>query len=208
MSTTTKLYWTDAYLRTAQTTIAETVDEGVVLDATIFCVRGGGQPGDTGTLNGQPVTDTRMVGERLVHFVDDPGALRPGDDADAELDWERRNALMRHHSLLHVVHLAVQATADAPTPLGSEITTERARIEYATSDIDVPAVVAIVDEIVASDLTAITTIVNGQRTWSLPGWPPIPCGGTHVAGTAEIGAFELRTKSAGRRGTRLYAACV
>ena len=40
----------DSYLHTAEGAVTEWIDDGIVLDRTVFYPRGGGQPGDTGTL--------------------------------------------------------------------------------------------------------------------------------------------------------------
>ena len=117
---------------------------------------------------------------------------------------------MRHHSLLHLVHLVVLHQLGHVRDLGSEVGTARARIEYShPGDFDIEKIATAVLDLIASDLPATTaTHSDGGRVWSIPGWPEIPCGGTHVSHLAEIGDAAMRKKSAGRRGVRLYAAAV
>lgn len=99
---------TDAYLRTCDAVVTEVTNEGVVLDRTVFYARGGGQPGDTGTLRwdgGEArIVDTVKAREtgRYVHVLEDPSAApAPGTALTAEIDWDRRHTLMRTHTALH-----------------------------------------------------------------------------------------------------------
>jgi misacylated tRNA(Ala) deacylase len=107
---TDALYERDAYLTSCEAAVSAISDEGVVLDRTVFYARGGGQPGDTGTLRwagGQArVVDTfksRETGE-LVHALGAGSAvLEVGTAVVAELDWDRRHTLMRTHTALHAL---------------------------------------------------------------------------------------------------------
>ena len=68
------LFLRDAYQRTVDATVLEvrTDDEGrsgVVLDRTVFYYTGGGQPNDTGVINGQLVVDVRKVDDVVVHWL-------------------------------------------------------------------------------------------------------------------------------------------
>jgi misacylated tRNA(Ala) deacylase len=96
----------DAYLTTCEATVTAVTDEGVVLDRTVFYSRGGGQPGDAGTLRwdgGEArVTDTYRSREThaLVHQLQgDPP--RVGASVICEIDWDRRHTIMRTHTALH-----------------------------------------------------------------------------------------------------------
>jgi alanyl-tRNA synthetase len=78
---TVRLYYQDPYLQHFDATIIETREldgrSAVVLDATVFYPTGGGQPHDTGTLNGVPVVDVAMVEDgSQVHILDDASSTR------------------------------------------------------------------------------------------------------------------------------------
>jgi len=107
---TDDLFSRDAYLRTCDATVVAVRDDGVVLDRTVFYPRGGGQPGDSGTLRWDggecAVADTsksRDDGE-IVHAVD-PSTPAPtvGSRVTAEIDWDRRYQHMRTHTALHAL---------------------------------------------------------------------------------------------------------
>lgn len=102
----------DAYARSTPAVVIWTLDDGVELDRTVFYARGGGQPGDHGTLSWAggscAVTDTFTRDGRMVHGVDDmPGAiaagLSTGVAVEAAIDWQRRHLLMRTHTALHAL---------------------------------------------------------------------------------------------------------
>lgn len=100
----------DAYLRSCDAVVTDVRPDGVVLDRTVFYARGGGQPGDTGTLRwdgGEArVGDTVRSREdgAVVHVLElDGAAPPPGAAVAAAIDWERRHRLMRTHTALHAL---------------------------------------------------------------------------------------------------------
>src|SRR5215813_13025321 len=101
----------DAYLKTATARVVAMHERGIELDRTVFYPLGGGQQGDTGAClreNGERIViaDT-LKGEAIdsVVHVPAPGIphLEPGETLVLEIDWERRYALMRLHTALHVM---------------------------------------------------------------------------------------------------------
>ena len=102
---TRRYYYEDSHMREFSARVTECLPDGngfaVVLDGTAFFPEGGGQPGDTGWLNGIPVTDTREKNGRICHITELPFA--PGTPVEGVLNWERRFRLMQNHSGEHVV---------------------------------------------------------------------------------------------------------
>jgi misacylated tRNA(Ala) deacylase len=106
--TTDDLYSRDAYLATTDATVTEASEDGLVLDRTVFYPRGGGQPGDTGTIRWDGgdvrVADTVKRGADVLHVLEPnqqpPSAATP---VMAEVDWARRHRLMRTHTALHAL---------------------------------------------------------------------------------------------------------
>ena len=98
------LYLRDAYLRsfTARVVAVRADDAAVALDRSAFYPTGGGQPHDTGTLGDARVTDVRKDGDVVWHGLDGP-APAVGTGVAGEIDWDRRHALMRTHTALHVL---------------------------------------------------------------------------------------------------------
>ena len=134
--TTQLLFRDDAYLRTASARVVAVHEHGIEVDRTLFYPQGGGQVGDTGFMlreNGERirVVDTRKgdAFDRVLH-VPEPGLTWPalGEPLTLELDWERRHALMRLHTALHVMSCVVVAPVT-----GGNISPDKGRLDF---DID------------------------------------------------------------------------
>ncbi len=225
---TTRLYEQDAYRRSCDATVVAVGDGAVVLDQTVFYAAGGGQPGDTGRLvlaDGLELTivDTQKSDEGIRHIAAPEQALpRLGDAVTATIDWERRYRHMRMHTCLHLLCSLV----DAPVT-GGNLGAERGRLDF---DLPEPTVdkatltaglnrliatgVAVsVDSIADAELDARPELVRtlavapprgtgSVRLIDIAGVDVQPCGGTHVANVAEIGAVrvaKIEKKSAHNR---------
>jgi misacylated tRNA(Ala) deacylase len=133
--------------------------------------------------------------------------LSVGDTINLELDWERRYNMMRFHSCLHLLCSLI----DAPVTSGS-IQVDRARLDFDLKDpIDKDPITEALNELMErnipmssryitdSELDAQPELVrtmsvqpprNASGTIRLVEFAGVdlqPCGGTHVASTAEIG---------------------
>ena len=99
-----KRYYEDMNLRELDTEITEAgSDESgpwVFLRETIFYPEGGGEPGDTGTLNGVRVIGTVKSGQHVKHKLERP---IPAGPCAALLDWPRRRRFMQHHTAQHIL---------------------------------------------------------------------------------------------------------
>jgi misacylated tRNA(Ala) deacylase len=228
------LFRDDAYRTTASAHVVAVHERGIELDATIFYPQGGGQLGDTGVLtreNGDviAVTDTRKgeAPDSVVHVVAPGPALAVGDVVTQKIDWERRYALMRLHTALHVMSCVVVAPVT-----GGNIAPEKARLDF---DIDMSLLDAarieretnaLIERGIATETVWITDAemdarpelvktmsvqpprgAGRVRLLSIPGIDLQPCGGTHVANIAEIGGIRvLKIRSEGRRNRRVEIA--
>jgi misacylated tRNA(Ala) deacylase len=104
---TDRLELDDQSLRDWDAVVLDAGPEGIVLDRSAFYPGGGGQPPDQGVLLWQGVR-TRIAGVRktgdlvLIPVEGDP--LPPvGTAVRAAVEDERRTALMRTHSALHLL---------------------------------------------------------------------------------------------------------
>jgi misacylated tRNA(Ala) deacylase len=233
--TTELLFRDDAYLKTATARVVAVTERGIELDRTIFYPLGGGQPGDTGTLvreNGERIgiADTRKgVTPDVVLHIPAPGATPPvpGELLGIEIDWERRYALMRLHTALHVMSCVVVAPVS-----GGNIAPDKARLDFDIdmSLLDAQAIERGTNDLIArgidtrtvwitdADLDARPDLVKTMsvqpprgagrvRLLEIPGIDLQPCGGTHVANIGEIGAIRVvKIKNEGKRNKRVEIA--
>src|SRR3569623_96135 len=98
-----RLYYTDAYLRDFDARVVDRAIEGrtLYLDRTAFYPTSGGQPFDTGTLGGIPVTDVLDEGARIAHVLAAP--LPATDTVHGTIDWTRRFDHMQQHTGQHLL---------------------------------------------------------------------------------------------------------
>jgi len=100
------LYYQDAYLREFEAVVTAVSAEGIELDRTAFYPGGGGQPSDAGSLSAGgetwPIESVRTAEGRIWHRVAG-GPPRTGQVVQARLDWDRRYALMRTHTAMHIL---------------------------------------------------------------------------------------------------------
>ena len=211
---TERLFWVDPYLQEFTAIVTSIEGNAVVLDRTAFYANSGGQVGDTGTLNGVPVTDTRYIGDTdLAHFLQSTEQLAVGMQVVGKVDWERRYRIMRHHSAQHSVYLAFKEVQGAglSTVKGGEVGPDKARVDWSYyEDVDVERIQALLDDVIRED-RAIRLFPSEDdptyRYFELEGFEPVPCGGTHVRSTSEIGPVKIKRKSMGKQGVRLYVTC-
>lgn len=225
------LYLRDSYLREADAAVRSAGDNAVVLDRTVFYPGGGGQPADTGVLRWpggeRRVTEMRRDGETVWHVLD--GAPPPGGAAArAALDWDRRYAIMRHHSALHVLVGAVYRLFNARVT-GGAIYPDRARMDFSLEDLnkdrvaeieretnrvlaeDRPITVRFVtqEEFARSDLIRLARDLVPKdldriRVVEIEGYDAQADGGTHVGRTGEVGALRIvKTENKGKANRRL-----
>ena len=228
MAVTDLLYLTDAYLRSFTATVTSVDGNRVALDRTAFYPTGGGQPHDTGTLGGRRVTEVGKEGEQVWHTVEgDVPAV--GDTVEGEVDWDRRHALMRTHTALHVLCGVIwnewgkavtggnmeplSARMDFefdPLPEGFGQTVEDLvnRELVAARLIEVsflPRDVAVEDEdLIRTKVNMIPESVGEIRVVDIVGLDKQADGGTHVRTTDEVGRIRvLKTESKGKGNKRI-----
>jgi misacylated tRNA(Ala) deacylase len=231
---TERLFLDEPALKRTDATVVSSAPEGIVLDRTIFYARGGGQPGDVGTLwweGGETtIIDTvKGEGDAILHMPKQGAMLpAPGTVVSAEIDWDRRHKLMRMHTAMHLLCSVIKGAAVT----GGSVGEDRSRLDFdlpnppAKEDIeaglnalieaDHPVSIEWVDESVLDTDPALV------RTMSVK--PPRgtgrlrlmrigndvdlqPCGGTHVSRTGEIGPIQVvKIENKGKQNRRIIIA--
>lgn len=227
----TKLYIDEPYRRECTARVTDVRGNEVFLSDTVFYPEGGGQIGDTGWIGDSRVLDAQKVGGRPFGHADFPDLImiggevahtlaedtpRPvvGAEVEVRVDWDERYRNMRHHSAAHLgFWFATTARPDLYTK-GARIDGKTARFDFHTTTKitteEVEEWEHLANEAIKKDLEIRTVGVDGQheaRIWR-SGDMMIPCGGTHVRSTGEIGEVRLRRKSHGKSLQRLYITIV
>jgi misacylated tRNA(Ala) deacylase len=237
MPGTTRLYLTDDHCVEAEATVVAVAADALACDRTCFYPGGGGQPPDQGSmvLAGGAVVEivsARADPDGVVWHVGTPAPSPElvGHTVRLRVDSARRQALTRHHTVLHVLN-TVALREHGGWITGVQIGVEYSRIDLTLEELT-PAICAAlearVNEALAADraLRAYTIteaeflargdlrrtrqaeppVVDGRvRVVEIEGFDAQACGGTHVRTTAEIGRLSIfRTENKGRLNKRLY----
>src|SRR5690242_6990155 len=136
------IYHLDAYVKGFEARVVESGPDGIALDRTAFFPGGGGQPHDTGTLrwDGGSARVAAMKRGPVHVLADGDSAPTVGARVQGELDWERRHALMRAHTALHVLCGVIWRDYGAPVTGGSmDVGQARMDFELERMSGDLPA---------------------------------------------------------------------
>jgi alanyl-tRNA synthetase len=208
---TRRLYFEDAYQKEFEAAVVESLEldgkPAVVLDQTCFYPESGGQPADSGTLDGARVSDVREEGERLIHVLDRK-IIAPR--VKGAIDWKRRFDHMQQHSGQHILSQSFIEILDGETRsfhLGElSSTLEIGLKEIALGELD--RVEARANEVVFEDREIKTYFVPGDKISTVPlrrppqkeglirvveveGFDYSACGGTHCRRTGEVGLIKV-----------------
>ena len=222
------LHLRDAYLTRMDATVVAVDGNRVALDRTVFYPTGGGQPHDTGTLAGAPVTDVRKEGELVWHTLEGP-LPEAGQRVRGEIDWHRRHQLMRTHTALHVLCGVIWNAWGTPVtggnmePLSARMDFEfdplppgfgtkieeqvNAELELARPIVIsfVPRAEAVLDaDLIRTKVSLIPESVPEIRVVEIEGLDKQADGGTHVRRTDEVGRIVvMKTESKGKANKRI-----
>ncbi|MEJ5370041.1 MAG: alanyl-tRNA editing protein [Bryobacteraceae bacterium] len=221
---TERLYYHDSYLTEFDAHLLEASDGGtrVLLDRTAFYPASGGQPFDTGTLNGVRVTAVEEDDAgRVVHVLESP--LPEAGQVHGVIDWARRFEHMQQHTGQHLLsavfeelfgfrtvsfHMGAAASTielDAPLVTPEQLAAAERRANELVWQ-DVPVRVSFEDA-AAEGLRKEPGREGVLRIITIEGIDRSACGGTHVRSTGQIGAVLVRRTERIRGQTRVEFLC-
>jgi alanyl-tRNA synthetase len=184
----------------------------VILDKTIFYPDGGGQPADSGTINGVPILDVRERDGEILHIIsaEDSGKLEVGN-AELVLDIRRRQDHTQLHTGQHLLSGTLLRMTGAPT-VSMHMGEEACTIDVNVSEIKDETLIAVEDAVADAieencpvkihlcppeDLSSFklrkVPPVGEEviRVVEIEGHDIIACCGTHLKSTAEIGLLRI-----------------
>ncbi|MGC8935970.1 MAG: alanine--tRNA ligase [Candidatus Methanomethylicaceae archaeon] len=215
------VYYSEPKTRHLKAKVLYSDQTRVILDRTIFYPEGGGQLSDTGSISidGKEVKVTNVQKSRgvVVHFVEGAPPISPGTNVVCSVDWDRRAALMRHHSSTHILLGAARRV------LGEHVWQEGAQKSVEKSRLDISHF----EKISPSQLRELEILANrivqecrpirayfedrnkaeqrfGMRLYQggvvqgptirvveIEDWDAEACGGIHCSNTGEIGLIKI-----------------
>jgi len=194
----------------------------VVLDRTAFYAESGGQPWDTGTLDGVAVAAVLEQAGEVLHVLEAP---LPSAAVHGRVDAERRRDHMQQHHGQHLLSRAFVETASAETVsfhLGAEVSTidlDRAVTDDAVREAEarcnavvwegrpVRSRVVARREAEALGVHAADEAGDEVRLVEAEGFDLQACGGTHPRRTSEVGVVLVLGHERYKAGSRVRFVC-
>src|SRR5215217_340099 len=227
MAVTERLYYSDSHLIEFEARVVDVTDRvsgwtAVVLDRTAFYPTGGGQPSDTGTLNGSRVVECIDDGEKGVLHVVQGATPARNAIVKGRVDWPRRLDHMQQHTGQHILSQAFVKLFNAPT--------KSFRVLETSCEIDVDLnnpttqvverAVELANNVIWEDRAITIRSVRSDETAQLPlrkeparvgdlrlieieGFDLTACGGTHAYRTGEVGMIAVRSWERAKGLTRI-----
>ncbi|PEA33113.1 alanyl-tRNA editing protein [Bacillus toyonensis] len=219
-----KLYYIDAYTKDFTTKIIkQDYDKEdnlyVVLNETAFYPTGGGQPYDTGTLNGTLVTNVEEVNGEIRHFIAEQLETA---EVEGKINWERRFDHMQQHAAQHILSATFWDHFNIPT-IGFHLGKETVTIDLETENLPAETIekaVQIANNIVFENhpiriqwmnleeaktlpLRKEPTLTENIRVVIIENFDYNGCGGTHPRRTGEVGLIQVLNWERNKGGIRL-----
>jgi len=219
---TERLYYHDSYLTEFRARIMDASPDRqkIYLDRTAFYPASGGQPFDTGQLGGISVTEVVDEEDRVAHVLSRPAT---GEEIAGIIDWRRRFDHMQQHTGQHLLsavlielfnsatvsfHLGADAcTIDIERPLEPNQLRQAERRANEIVFENRPVLVSFEDSSQDLGLRKPTERQGTVRIVSIQDLDRSACGGTHVRGTAEVGAILIRKLDRIRANQRIEFVC-
>ena len=227
MPLTKRLYYSDSHLIEFEARVVDVTERvsgwtAVVLDRTAFYPTGGGQPSDTGTLDGSRVVECIDDGDKGVLHVVQGATPRRDSVVRGRVDWARRLDHIQQHTGQHILSQALVTLFKAPT--------RSFRVMEALCEIDVDLdspttekierAVELSNNVIWEDRPIRLLNVTPDQAAELPlrkesaregelrlieieGFDLTPCGGTHAYRTGEVGMIAVRSWERAKGLTRI-----
>ena len=227
MPRTERLYYADSHLVEFDARVIDVSERvsgwtAITLDRTAFYPTGGGQPSDTGTLNGTRVVECVDSEEQGVLHVVQGRAPEVGSTVKGRIDWPRRLDHIQQHTGQHILSAALVSLFKAPTRsfrVLDEVCEIDVELANPTSEI-IERAVELANNVIWEDRAITIRQVTPEEAAELPlrkesaregelrvieieGFDLTPCGGTHAYRTGEVGMIGVRSWERAKGLTRI-----
>jgi len=168
-----------------------------------------------------PILNSIMIPDKCItYLLPDKHDLNIGDKVIMEIEWARRYNLMRLHFSCELILVLINRLFGnikneyelMPEEIdnlgivksGAHISEKNARLTFLLAEqvtSYLPLLLEQFNKIIDSDLEIETGYLNKPeqyRYWRIAGLATVPCGGTHVKSTSEIGLINLKRETGGK----------
>jgi Ser-tRNA(Ala) deacylase AlaX len=197
-----KIFWDNPYQRSLTTTVSLVTGNRILLEETIAFSFSGGQESDKAYINGQEIKHSEKVGALIYYTLPEGHHLSAGNEVTMTIDWPRRYRLMRLHFAAELILELVTKKLNLEK-IGAHIAESKARIDF-VYDKNISfifmEILSEYNDIIKQDMpikTGFSDVENQRRYWEIAGFSKVPCGGTHVKSTAEVGFVSLKRVNIG-----------
>ena len=204
-----KKFWDDPYVTELRATVTKVDGEKITVDKTIAYAFSGGQESDKGTINNYRIIKAEKCDTEIIYSMDALHDLKIGDDVLIKIDWERRYKLMKLHFAAELVLELINQKFNDPEKVGAHIAEDKARVDFLwqgnisqTFDL----LNKEIEELVNRDLpikSEFSDIEKEIRYWEIENFAKVPCGGTHLKRTGELGRVILKRNNIGKGKERI-----
>lgn len=227
MPPTERLYYSDSHLIEFEARVTDKSERvsgwtAVTLDRTAFYPTGGGQPSDTGTLDGARVLECIDAEDDGVLHVIQGRAPEIGASVKGRIDWARRLDHIQQHTGQHILSQAFVTLFNAPTR-GFRVMHDSCEIDVEianpTNEL-IERAVELANNVIWEDRQITINTVTPEEAAQLPlrkessrhgelrlieieGFDLTPCGGTHAFRTGEVGLIAVSSWERAKGLTRI-----
>ena len=205
----------------------------LVLDTTSFYAESGGQVGDMGVINGKDAqiqvgnTAKNHGGIILHHALISSGAITVGEEVEAQVDTQRRLAIMRNHTAAHLLQAALRQVLGTHVEQAGQLVNEAhvrfdfthfsamtveemAKVEALVNEEILKAVPVTMKEMPIEEAKKLGAMaLFGEKYGDIvrvvsveDGFSREFCGGTHMDNTSRLGLFKIVSESSVAAGVR------
>lgn len=203
-----KVFWDDPYQEQLNTHVVSVQNNQILFAETIAFSFSGGQESDKATVNGIDILNSEIKGHEIYYTLPEEHRLTVGDAVIMTIDWARRYRLMRLHFAAELI-LELVTRKLSVEKIGAHIAEDKARIDFEYGQ-NITAILEGIllayNDIIAKDMlikTGFSNIELQRRYWEIEGFSKVPCGGTHVKSTAEVGSITLKRVNVGKGKERI-----
>jgi alanyl-tRNA synthetase len=211
--TTEKVYYQDPYKQSFTTKLVKQAQDKnggyyVVLEKTIFYPTGGGQPHDTGMINGVHVYEVEEIDGEIRHYVEQP--IESHNEIIGEIAWDRRFDHMQQHTGQHILSAAFEEVYGYKTVsfhLGKELCTIDLEISNLNEE-EANQTEELANKIILENRPIETkwiteaelshyslrkelSVSENIRLVIIPNFDYNGCGGTHPNSTGQVSAIKI-----------------